>query len=95
MHEDFAILLFFFGISLTANVGLLIGWFGATRRARRFEDRLMRPAPEDDRRLDRIEQALDTLTAQADQLASGQEFLNRVIADRREPAPHVFPQREP
>jgi hypothetical protein len=82
MREDFAVLLFFFGISLTANVALLIGLVRSSLRARRWE-RTVLPAPRvDDEHVERLERAVDALTSQVDQVASGQEFLNRLVAER-------------
>lgn len=94
MNEDFAILLFFFGISLTGNLALLVGWTRSSRRARRFERHLLEhdPPAVDDGRTERTERALDALSAQVDQLASGQEFLNRVISERLERASRGQPQ---
>jgi len=99
MQDEFVVLLFFFGISMTANVALAVSWFRSSRRLRRLEDQ---PAARgvDDRRIERIEQAVDSLAAQVDQLAGGQEFLNRVVAERQErrarrlsePAPENTPQ---
>ena len=86
MNEEFAVLLFFFGISLTANLGMLIGWVRAIRRVRRLEDHIFQPQPHpgDDRRVDRLEQAIEAMGGQMDQLANGQEFLNRIVAERLE-----------
>jgi hypothetical protein len=87
MNEEFAVLLFFFGISLTVNVGLAISWFRSSRRTRRLEDRILAPPAADNRRIDRIEQAVDGLATQVDQLANAQEFLNRVVGKRVLPEP--------
>ena len=89
MNEEFAVLLFFFGISMTANLGMLVGWIRAIRRVRRLEDQLFLPQHPggDDRRVDRLEQAIDSLGGQMDQLANGQEFLNRIVAERLERQP--------
>ena len=92
MNEDFAILLFFFGISVTANITLVVGWIRSSRRARRFERHVFDQPPADDGRTERAEHALDALSAQVDQLASGQEFLNRVIAERLERGARAQPQ---
>jgi len=83
MDEEFAVLLFFFGISLTANVALAVGAFRTARRARRLENRLVANAPADDRRLEGLEQAVETLDARLEQLARGQEFLSKLVSDRR------------
>lgn len=84
MQEEFAILLFFFGISMTANVALLVSTFRANRRLRRLEDHMftLQQPQQEDRRVDQIEQTMDALAGQMDQLANGQEFLNRVLAER-------------
>lgn len=83
MNEEFAVLLFFFGISMTLNLALGVSWFRSSRRARRLEEQ-GQPRGLDDRRVERIEQAVDALAAQVDQIAGGQEFLNRVVAERQE-----------
>jgi plasmid stabilization system protein ParE len=98
VDEEFAVLLFFFGISLTANVGLLISTFRAHRRLRRLEDHMfqLQQPQQEDRRVDQIEQTMDALSGQMDQLANGQEFLNRVLAERldRWPRAQVEGSRE-
>jgi len=98
MDEEFAFLLFWFGVSMTANVGLVFGWYRANKRLKRAEDLLFAsPQPQsDDRRTDDIDRQLDNLNAQMDQLANGQEFLNRVMAERLERIPKAVeaPKRE-
>jgi hypothetical protein len=81
MNADFAILLFWFGISVTANVGMAIAWFRSSRRVRQLEARHV-DFPQLDDLASRVEQAVDGLTARVDELASGQDFLNRVLGDR-------------
>ena len=82
MNEDFAVLLFCFGISLTANVALLVGLLRSSLRARRWEKASL-PAPRaDDEHVERLERAVDALTSQVDQIASSQEFLGRLVAER-------------
>lgn len=90
MREEFAVLLFFFGISLTVNVALAIVAFRSARRMRRFENRLLSPATTDDERVERLEQTVDTLDARLEQLARGQEFLSKLVSERR----HVLAARE-
>jgi hypothetical protein len=98
MDEEFAFLLFWFGVSMTTNIGLLYAWFRANKRLKRAEDLLFTsPQPQhEDRRSEDIERQLDNLNAQMDQLANGQEFLNRVMAERLERIPKVVeaPKRE-
>lgn len=87
--NDFAIAIVFFAISATINVGLGIAWFRANLRVRRLERREDRIQP--DERAIHMERAVDALAAQVDQLASSQEFLNRVVAERRELPREVTP----
>lgn len=98
MNQDAAVLtLFVLGVSLTANVALVLAWIHGSRRLRRLEDRLLgtsTPAPQEPR-TERLEQAVDALASQMDQLASGQEFLNRVIADRLDRLQPPRPRQEP
>jgi hypothetical protein len=90
MNGDFAILLFWFGISATANIALGIAWFRTSRRVRQLEGR-----PPDLSQFDdiaaRVEQAVDTLAGRVDELASGQEFLNRVLSDRLDKLGRALP----
>jgi hypothetical protein len=83
MNEEFAVLLFFFGISLTANLALAIGAWRAGRRARRLEDRVFASAPGGDARIERLEQSMEALDARLDHLARGQEFLSKLVSERR------------
>ena len=84
MNEDVAVLLFFFGISLTANVALLVGVLRSAMRIRRLERAALPVARSDDEHVERLEQAMDALTSQVDQLTSNQEFLNRLVTERLE-----------
>ena len=92
MNDDFAILLFWFGIAVTANVALGIAWFRTSRRVHRLE---ARPGGGDLRQLEdltnRFEQAVDSLAARVEELANGQEFLNRVLSDRLDKLGHALP----
>jgi TolA-binding protein len=83
MQEEFAALLFFFGISLTANIALAIGAWRSARRVHRFENRLLGAASKDDGRVDRLEQTVDSLDGRLEQLARGQEFLSKLVSERR------------
>lgn len=85
MREEFAMLLFFFGISVTANVALAIAAFRSMRRVRRLEDRQFAAAPvaaENDR-LERLEGVVDALDDKLVQLGRGQEFLSKLVSERR------------
>lgn len=84
IREESAFLLFLFGISFTTNVALVVSWVRSNRRLKQLENRVLGPPKsDDDRRIERIEAAVDNLAGQVDQIASGQEFLNRVIQERR------------
>ena len=83
MREEFAVLLFLFGISVTANIALAIGAFRAMRRTHRLEDRLLSGAPQTDGRVERLEQSVDALDARLEQVARGQEFLSKLLSERR------------
>jgi len=87
MREEFTVLLFFFGISLTANLGLLIGFIRSSRRARRLERSAIASRPADDDRTARLEEALDALAAQVDHISAGQQFLSRMVLERKERLP--------
>src|SRR4051812_29130284 len=82
MREEFVVVLFVFGISLTANFALMMAWYRAERRVRQLETREAQPAPVHDDRTDRLERSMESLASQVDQLANGQEFLNRLVAER-------------
>ncbi len=92
MNEAFAILLFWFGISVTANLALGIAWFRTSRRMRQLE---ARPGGGDLRQLEdltnRFEQAVDSLAGRVEELANGQEFLNRVLSDRLDKLGRALP----
>jgi hypothetical protein len=90
MDEEFVILLFCFGISLTANVALAVAAWRAGRRARRLENHLLGPQAatplppgRDDGRVERVEEAIDALDARLAQLARGQDFLSKLLSERR------------
>ena len=82
MNEDLAASFIFLAISVTLNLALLVGWFRSSRRATRFEKRLFASPVADDRRVEHLESVLDSVAGQVDRLASGQEFLSRVVGER-------------
>ena len=90
MNDDFAVLLFFFGISVTANIALAAGLLSSRRRVRRLEERILNHNHDD--RTDRLEQVVEGLTVQIDQITSAQEFLSRVITNRLEKPHGVVPK---
>lgn len=90
MNEEFAVLLFFFGISVTTNLALAFGAFRSSRRARRLENHLFAAGHTDDSRVERLENAVDAIDVRLDQLTRGQEFLSKLVAERR----HAIAPRE-
>src|SRR2546428_13664822 len=80
MNGDFAILLFWFGISPTANVALGIAWFRTSRRVRHLENRP--DLSQFDDIAARVEQAVDALPGRGEGPADGEEFLDRVLSGR-------------
>ncbi|HTR21080.1 MAG TPA: hypothetical protein VMH88_09530 [Gemmatimonadales bacterium] len=86
MNEAFAILATMFAVTGTLTVVFGIGWLRAHRRIRSLERQLSGAPPES--AVDRLEQDIATLADQLNQLANGQEFLSRIVADRV-PAPRL------
>ena len=62
-------------------IGFAAAWYRTSKRVRMLEEQLSR-MPEHDERAERLEQIIDSLSAQIDQLANGQEFFNRVMTDK-------------
>ena len=72
--------LVFSGTLLTPIFG--VAWFRARRRLRELETRLRVAEPPADVRVEALERSVDALTEQLEQLASGQEFLSRLLANQ-------------
>jgi hypothetical protein len=69
-----------------------VGWWRASRRIRRLEAQLLTP-PSQEEGAARLERLVENLALQVDELASGQEFLQRVVANRQVPkAPPEAPR---
>src|SRR5512143_3316763 len=60
-----------------------IGWFRATRRVRELERRLNGTPP--DSAIAQLETDPAALGENVEQLASGQDFLSRLVTERRQP----------
>ena len=88
------ILLTCLGLSVTVNIGLTFALFQMRKRVRPPESR-----PVDGSQLEDLEAHLDssleTLTARVDELASGQDFMNRAFTDRFERLARALPAPEP
>ena len=74
--------MFAFGASLAAALGFGIAWFRVSRRLRELEDRVLPPHTPATADTDRSDAVLDGLVARVEDLASGQDFLNRVLSER-------------
>jgi hypothetical protein len=99
MDQDFYIVAFWLGISVTANIAFALAWFGARRRERRLEARSLEARPDDSSHLDdvlsRMAISNEAMVARLDDIVSGQEFMNRVLTDRLDRLGRVLPAPEP
>jgi hypothetical protein len=95
MNDTIAALLFSLGVSLSAAIGFGVAWYRGSQRERRLEEQLFEGRPADGK-LEDLEATIDAMARQMEQLTSGQEFLNRVVAERVErlPAPSSKPERD-
>lgn len=94
MLEDYPLrFMFMFGISIAAAAGFGVAWFRASRRLREIENRILQAvAPRGGQ--EPVADALDSLAARMDEVASGQEFLNRVLSERLSKLPKGRLQHE-
>ena len=70
------------------------GWWRASRRVRWLEQRML-ASPQHDETTERLEQVVEGLASQLNELANGQEFLQRMLASKlaqRFPAPAEPPK---
>ena len=67
----------------TLAVTFAIGWFRASRRVRDLERQLSGTAP--DTTVPQLEANIVALAEQVEQLASGQDFLSRLVTERLQP----------
>lgn len=65
-------------------IGLGSAWYFAHRRAKELESQLQGSDFAPDDRLEALERSVATLADQVEQIASGQEFLNRLVATQLE-----------
>ena len=76
-------------------IGLGSVWYHYHRRVRSLERELRGTDSTPDARLEGLERAVDTLSAHVEELATGQDFLNRLLTKQRvqlanEDAPRVI-----
>jgi hypothetical protein len=94
MGEDFFVVAFWLGISVTVNIALGLAWFGAHRRVRRLEDRPVALSQLDDL-VGRPDTSNDAIAARLEDLVNNQDFMNRVLVDRLDRLGRALPAREP
>jgi hypothetical protein len=70
------------GSSIVAS----IGWWQTRRRLRQLEGRNA-AEPRTDPRIDRLEQLVDAMAMQVDRVTEAQDFLTRVVTERRSQLP--------
>lgn len=85
---DAILLAVMFSITGTLAVTFGIGWFRASRRIRHLERQLSGAAPETS--IAQLENNLAALAEHVEQLANGQEFLSRLVTERKQP-PRIQP----
>lgn len=73
--------MFAFGISIAAAVGFAAAWYRASRRVRELEDRMIQALSGRTSR-EPASDVLDVLAERVDDIANGQDFLNRVLSER-------------
>jgi len=71
----------------TLPVGFGVAWFLSSRRVRQLEEQLRGTDAGSESRLDTVERSVEAIAEQMEQLASGQEFLNRLVSKQLERLP--------
>ena len=74
-------------LGATLPVGFGVAWYLSSRRVRQLEAQLRGADVGPDSRLDAVERNVDALAEQMEQLASGQDFLNRLVSKHLERLP--------
>ena len=82
MFEDYPLrFMFAFGLSVSAAVGFAAAWYRASRRAKELEERILQAVTPRSSR-DPAPDAIDDLAHRLDDIANGQDFLNRVLSEK-------------
>ena len=68
------------GALAASTAGFAVAWWGATRRARRFEDAIIRPGASPGH-VESLDQTLRSLQTEVDQIRESHDFLSRLVAD--------------
>lgn len=71
----------FLAVTSPLLVVCALGWWRSSRRVRQLETQLLNPGAADDA-TQRLEQVVDGLSSQLNELASGQDFLQRVLMNK-------------
>jgi hypothetical protein len=77
----FSLLLVTSGVFAATTVGFAVAWLRAREHAIRAEPRVG-PVPEGDARMARLEQAMETMAVEVERMAEGQQFVDRLLAQR-------------
>lgn len=85
--------MFAFGISIATAIGFAAAWYRSSRRVRELEDRMLQAlSPRTSQ--EPVGDTLDGLVARMDDIANGQDFMNRVLSERLGKLPAGRPKRE-
>ena len=79
----------FFGATLPVGFG--VAWYQNRQRVRELEARLRGTDDTSESRIEAVERSVEALADQMEQLASGQEFLNRLLTKQLERMPSAPP----
>jgi len=90
MSDEFVMLMVVFAVSATVNLGLAISWYRTNKRLKQIESRPMVVAQIDELAA-RVDATLDTVSARLDEVASAQDFMNRVVVERLEKLNRALP----
>ena len=82
MFEQYPLrFMFAFGLSVAAAVGFAVAWYRASRHAHELENRILQ-ALSGRTSQEPATEVLDDLSHRIDDIANGQDFMNRVLSER-------------
>ena len=70
------------GTLAVTTVGFAVAWLRARERALRAELARQRLAQDPNERLDRLQQAVETIAVEVERISEGQRFTTRLLAER-------------
>jgi hypothetical protein len=79
----FSLLIVTSGVFAMSTVGFAVAWLRARERAIRAEPGVAL-APDGDARMARLEHAMETMAVAVEQMAEGQQFVDRLLTQRAE-----------